>query len=163
MFKSDGYSVHRLLITFSSLIVVLIIITAFISYTAGIASEARINMIKMTELQLQSTNRMLLSKATILNLHHHLHLEASLLDDTYQGGKLTLGEMVATKENIPIFISVGRLIVKQGKVKGEVDFYSDEERAKGCSLTYHQPFIEEQVGAEAKPHAARYVLNLKAC
>lgn len=163
MLKSRGYSAHSLLITFSSLIVVMMIITVFISYTGDIAREARISMLKMTETQLKSTNRMLLSRATILNLHLSKSLDASLIDEAHQGGILTYGEMSATKNNLPIFLTLNELILEQGLHEGHLIFYADQHKAENCSLAYFQPFMENNAKAEAKRHDARYLLNIDGC
>ena len=52
MLDNKEYTSQYLLISFTSALVVLIIITTFISYTAEIGREARINMLKMSQLQL---------------------------------------------------------------------------------------------------------------
>lgn len=163
MLKNGGYSAHSLLISFSSLIVVKMIITVFISYTGDIAREARISMLKMTETQLKSTNRMLLSRATILNLHLSEHLDANLIDEAHQGGILTYGEMSATKNNLPIFLTLNQLILEQGMNEGHLIFYADQQKAEACFLAYFQPFIENNAKAESKRHDARYLLSVDGC
>lgn len=163
MLKKKGYLLQRLLIFFATALVVLIIVTVFISYTADITRAARINMLKMTKMQLMSTNRVLLSRAKILNLNLLSEVDASILDDEYQGGRLTWGQMIASKENLPIFVIVNKLRLKDTETEGSVILYPEELEGERCSLEYSQPVSYYNEQGELVHQAARYLLRTKQC
>lgn len=163
MFKSRGYSAHRLLILFTSGFVVLMIVTVFISYSADWGREARINMLKVTQMQLQSANRMLLSRATILNLQFQNALDATAIDKSYKNGLLTYGELVAKEANIPIFITVNQLILEEDNKQGKLRFYPQGLRGKKCFLSYLPPRMWLDNQGERHRRAARYELHIEQC
>lgn len=163
MLDNKEYTSQYLLISFTSALVVLIIITTFISYTAEIGREARINMLKMSQLQIQSANRMLFSRATILNLQMANRLDASLLNETHQGGVLTYGEMLATKDNIRIFISLDKLFLNEELSMGKLTLYPEGLRGKNCYLAYYQPYISYNQQGEIERQSARYIMNITQC
>ncbi|TEW56029.1 hypothetical protein E2R68_02760 [Psychromonas sp. RZ22] len=163
MFQHKGFISQRLLVYLTTFLIVLIIMSTFISYTSDIAREARINMLKITEMQLKSVNRMLFSRASIHNLQLNERLDASVIDEVHQGGILTLGEMAALTQNISIFIWVERLSIVEGKENGQLVFYPEGLDDTACSLIYQQPFMRNNRLGESERHSARYQINLKEC
>lgn len=163
MLKNSGYSSQRLLILFTSCFVILLIVTAFISYSGELGREARINMLKVTQVQLQSTNRMLLSRSTILNVQAEAALDATHLDAEYVGGQLSYGELRAKAVNIPIFVNVNQLILEEDIKQGTLRFYPQGMQGKSCFLTYLAPSMVVNEQGEWQRQAAQYVINDEQC
>lgn len=163
MFKNSGYSSQRLLILFTSGFVIMIIATVFISYSGEWGREARINMLKITQVQLQSANRMLLSRSTILNLHHEPLLDATIIDNSYKNGLLTYGELAAKSTNIPIFITVNKLILEEDIQQGKLRFYPQGLQGKSCLLSYTPPTMSMDNSGVWHRQAAIYQLNIEQC
>lgn len=163
MFKNKGYPFQRLLISFTTILVVLILISVFVSYTPGVTRDARINMLKITKMQLMSTNRLLLSRSKILNIQLLAEVDASILDDAYQGGRLTWGQMLATKDNIPIFVRMNQLRLDNTDIPGKIIIYPKGLKGVLCLLEYNQPAMHYNEQGKPVYQAAHYRLRTKHC
>ena len=71
--------------------------------------------------------------------------------------------MLATKDNIRIFISLDKLFLNEELSMGKLTLYPEGLRGKNCYLAYYQPYISYNQQGEIERQSARYIMNITQC
>ena len=152
------------LVEFLLLLILLFVLAIFaLPKFLDVGSEARIQALNATALNIGSVNRLLYSRAVINNVQNSALQSTDVLGANEAGAHLVYGELRAQQADLEQYINNILIAYEQPGTAGELRLFFDNYKSEACYITYYQASLETDLVGKSSIKKAFYRVKSTGC